>query len=124
MEDITDADYAQAKKACKDFEMKKLGEYHNFFVQSDTLLLADVFERLKNMCINIDELDPETFLSAPGLAWRAALKKTNVKLDFLTDNDMLVMVEKGIFTDMQKLLTNTWNVMTKIKNRHILNIGM
>ena len=68
MEDITDADYAQAKKACKDFEMTKLGEYHNFFVQSDTLLLADVFERLKNMCINIDELDPETFLSAPGLA--------------------------------------------------------
>ena len=124
MEDITDADYAQAEKACKDFEMKKLGEYHNFFVQSDTLLLADVFERLKNMCINIDELDPETFLSAPGLAWQAALKKTNVKLDFLTDNDMLVMVEKGIFTDMQKLLTNTWNVMTKIKNRHILNIGM
>ena len=48
------------------------------------------------MCINIDELDPEKFLSAPGLAWQAAFKKTNVKLDFLTDIDMLVMVEKGI----------------------------
>ena len=68
MEHITDADYARAKNACKDFEIKKLGEYHNLFVQSDTLLLADVFERLRNMCINIDELDPEKFLSAPGLA--------------------------------------------------------
>ena len=94
MEHITDADYARAKNVCKDFEIKKLGEYHNLFVQSDTLLLADVFERLRNMCITIDELDPEKFLSAPGLAWQAAFKKTNVKLDFLTDIDMLVMVEK------------------------------
>ena len=96
MEDITDADYAHAKIVCKDFEIKNLGEYHDLYVQSNTLLLADVFENFRNMCLEIYELDPAKFLSAPGLAWQAALKKTKVKLDLLTDIDMLLMVEKGI----------------------------
>ena len=96
MGDITDADYAHAKRVCKDFEIKDLGEYDDLYVQSDTLLLADVFENFKYMCINIYKLDPAKFCSAPGLAWQAALKKTKVKLDLLTDIDMLLMVEKGI----------------------------
>ena len=66
------------------------------YVQSDTLFLADVFENFRNMCLKIYKLDPTRFLSAPGLAWQAALKKTKVKLDLLTDIDMLIMVEKGI----------------------------
>ena len=66
------------------------------YVQDDTLLLADALENFRNMCINIYELDPAKFLSAPGLAWQAALKKTKVKLDLLTDIDMLLMVETGI----------------------------
>ena len=66
------------------------------YVQSETLLLADVFENFRNTCLKIYELDPAKFLSAPGLAWQAALKKTKVKLDLLTDIDMLIMVEKGI----------------------------
>ena len=66
------------------------------YVQSDTLLLADVFENFRNMCIKVYELDPAHFLSAPGLAWQACLKKTEVKLELLTDADMLLMVEKGI----------------------------
>ena len=66
------------------------------YVQGDTLLLADVLENFRNMCINIYEFDPAKLLSAPGLAWQAALKKTKVKLDLLTDIDMLLMVEKGI----------------------------
>ena len=60
-EDITDADYAHAKRVCKDFEIKKIGEYHDLYVQSDTLLLADVFENLRNMCIKIYKLDPVNF---------------------------------------------------------------
>ena len=53
-----------------------------------SLLLADVFENIRDMCLKIYELDPAKFLSAPGLAWEAALNKTNVKLDLLTDIDI------------------------------------
>ena len=73
MEDITNGDYTHAKRVCKDFEIKNLGEYHDLYVQSDTLLLADVFENFRSMCLEIYELDPSKFLSAPGLAWQAAL---------------------------------------------------
>ena len=59
-------------------------------------MLADVFENFRNMCINIYQLDPLKFLSAPGFAWQADLKKTKVKLDFLTEIEMLLMVGKGI----------------------------
>ena len=96
MEDITDVDYAHVKRVCKDFEIKSLGEYYEWYVQSDTLLLADVIENFRNMCINIYKLDPAKFLSAPGLAWQAALEKTKLKLELLTDIDMLLMLEKGI----------------------------
>ena len=96
MEDITDADYTHPKRVCKDFEIKNLGENHDLYVQSVTLLLADAFGNFGNMCFNIYELDPSKFLSAPGLAWEAALKKTKVKLDLVTDIDMLLTVEKGI----------------------------
>ena len=59
-------------------------------------MLADVFENFRSICINIYELNLAKFLSAPDLAWQAALKKTKVKLDLLTEIDMLLMVEKGI----------------------------
>ena len=68
IEDIADADYIHAKKVCKDFEIKNLGEYHDFYLKSDTLLLADVFENFRKMCLKIYHLDPIKFLSAPGLA--------------------------------------------------------
>ena len=107
MEDITDAGYGYAKIVFKDFEINNLGEYHDFYVQSDTLLLPDVFDNFRNMCINICDLDPAKLLSAPGLAWQAALKKTKVKLDILTDIDMLLMVEKVLEEDCATLLIDT-----------------
>ena len=70
MEDITDSDYEHAKRVFKYFEIKNIGKYHDFHVQSDTLLLADVFENFRNMCLKLYELGP-----APGLACQAALKK-------------------------------------------------
>ena len=66
------------------------------FVQCDTLLLADVFEKFRDTCIEIYGLDPSYFLSSPGLAWQACLKKTEVKLELLTDIHMLLMIEEGI----------------------------
>ena len=95
LENITDKDYEHVKKVWEAFEIKNLGEYHDLYVQCDTFLLADVFENFRNKCIEIYELDPAHFLSAPGLAWQACLKKTKVKLELLTDIDMLLMVEKG-----------------------------
>ena len=94
-EHITDKDYAHAQKVWDTFKIKNLGEYHDLYVQSDTLLLADVFENFGDKCIEIYELDPAHFLSAPGLAWQACLKKTKVELELLTDNDMLIMFEEG-----------------------------
>ena len=95
-EQITNEDYSHAQKVWNTFKIKNLGEYHDLYVQSDTSLLADVFENFRDKCIEKYELDPAHFLSAPGLAWKACLKKTNVKLELLTDNDMLLMFEEGI----------------------------
>ena len=58
VEDITDADYTHAKRVCKDFKINTLREYHDLYVQSNTLLLADVFENVRNMCLEIYELNP------------------------------------------------------------------
>ena len=67
MEDITDADYALAKGACKDFEIKTLGEYHDLYVQCDTLLLANVFENFRNMCLETFELYPAISVLDPAI---------------------------------------------------------
>ena len=96
MEDITDVDHKHAKRVFKNLNNENLDDCYDSHVQSDTLLLADIFENSRNMCIKVYELDPAHFLSTPGLAWQACLKKTEVKLELLTNNDMLLMVEKGI----------------------------
>ena len=96
MEDVTDAIYMHVKRVCKDFEIKNLGEYHDLYLKSDTLLLADVFKNFRKMCLKIYHLDTARFLSAPGLAWPAAFKKTEVKLELLTDTDILFMVQKDV----------------------------
>ena len=96
MEDITDVGYSHGKTVFQYLINKNVGDYHDLYVQCDTLLLADVSENFKNMCIKVYERDPPHFLSAPGLVWQACLKKTEIKLDLLTDVDMLLMVEKGI----------------------------
>ena len=72
MENIDDIDYRHGNKR---FKLKNLGEYHDLYVQSDTLLLADTFENFRNTCLKVYELDPAHFLSLPGLAWQACLKK-------------------------------------------------
>ena len=95
-EHINNEDYAHAQKVWDTFNINNLGEYHDLYVQSDTALLADVFENFRDKCIEIYRLDPAYFLTAPGLAWQACLKNTEVELELLTDNDMLMLFEKGI----------------------------
>ena len=123
MEGITDADYAHTKRVCKDIEIKNWGEYHDLHVQSDPLLLADVFENFRNMWLEIYDLDYTKFLSSPGLAWQAASKKTKVKLDPLSDINMLWMVEKGI----RGGICHSFYRYVKTNNKyicHIFNIGI
>ena len=101
------------------------------YLKIDTLILADVFENFRKTCLKIYQLDPAKFLSAPGLAWQAALKNTEVKLELLTDIDMLLMAEKGISGGIcnaihryVKANNNYIKIKIKIKNCHILNIGI
>ena len=113
MEDITDADYMYASRIFQDFEIKNLGEYHHLDLKRETLILANFFQIFRKMCLKVYHLGPVKFLSAPELAWQAALKKTEIKLELLKDTDMLLMVEKALeekyvmqFIDMQKLINN------------------
>ena len=95
-ENISDEDYAHAKKVWETFNMKTLRDYHELYNKVDVLLLADVFENFRDICIGNYKLDPAHYFTAPGLAWDAALKVTEVNLELLSDLNMLLMVEKGI----------------------------
>ena len=93
MEEISGIASRHAEKVFNKFNTKNLGEYHDLYVQSDVLLLADVFENFRDMCMEVLWIRSCLFvLSAPGLAWQACLKKTGVKLELLTDVDMLLMI--------------------------------
>ncbi|WAQ99041.1 hypothetical protein MAR_023414 [Mya arenaria] len=83
-DNISDEDYVHAQKVWKEFECKTKRDYHNLYLTSDVLLLADVFETFRD------------YYTAPGLAWDAALKLTEVELELISDPDMLLMIEKGI----------------------------
>ena len=96
MENITETDYIHANNVFETFKLNNLGDYLDLFVQSDTLLLADVFENFRKACIKTYELDPAHFILLLGLARQACLKKTGVELELLTDYDMLLMIEEGM----------------------------
>ena len=95
-ENISDEDYTHAEKVWKEFKMEHLQDYHNLYNEIDVLLLADVFESFRDICIKNYKLDPAHYYTAPSLSWDACLKMTGVKLELLTDVDMLLMLEKGI----------------------------
>ena len=96
LEDITDEDHAHVQKVFEELKLKNLVDCHDLYVQSHTLVLADVFENFRNKCIEIYELDPAHFLSTLGLVWQPCLKKKEVELELLTNIDILLMAEKGI----------------------------
>ena len=124
LEDITDKDYAHARKVFKELKLKnlkKLGDYHDFYVQSDTLLLGDLFENFRNKCIEIYELDPARFLSTPGLVWQARLKKTEVEVELLTNIEMLLMAEKGIRTRICDAIHRYANANNKYMKKYDKN---
>ena len=95
-EGISNEDYKHVKKVWDVFDMKTLQDYHDLYNKTDVLLLTDVFENFRNICMENYKLDPAHYFTAPGLAWDTCLKMTGVNLELLSDIDMLLMIEKGI----------------------------
>ena len=96
IERIIDIDYTLETRVFKEFKMNNLGDYHDLYAQSDTLLLADIFENFRDVSLKIYGPDPAYFVSLPGFAWHACLKITGVKLELITDVNMLLMIESGM----------------------------
>ena len=96
LEDISDEDYAHAINVWNTFNISNLAEYYDLYVRLDTPLFADIFENFRDKHLETDRLDPAYFLTTPGLSWWACLKKTGLKLELLTDKDMLLTYKKGI----------------------------
>ena len=95
-EDISDVDYQHAQRVWKEFDCKNMGDYHDLYLRTDVLLLADVFETFRATSMKHYQLDPAYYFSLPGMAWDALLKKTNVELELLTDIDMHLFFERGL----------------------------
>jgi len=95
-EDVTDDDYNHAKTVWKEFDMKTLRDYLELYSITDVLLLADVFENFRDVCLEHYRLDPAWCYTEPGLSWDAMMKTTKIKVELLSDVDMLRMVQQGI----------------------------
>ena len=94
-EDVTEDDYRHAQGVWSAFILRTMGEYHDLYLKSDVLLLADVFENFRRTCLLYYGLDPCYCFSSPGLSWDAMLKMTDVRLKLMTDVDMFQFIEKG-----------------------------
>ena len=95
-EHITDEQYKHAQNVWDTFNLKTMGDYHDLYLKSDILLLADVFENFRKTCLQYYKLDPCHYFTSPGLSWDAMLKMTNVKLELICDIDMFQFIEKGM----------------------------
>ena len=94
-----------------------MGEYHDLYLKSDILLLADVFENFRNNCLQYYKLDPCHYFTSPGLPWDATLSMTDIKLELMTDIDMFQFIEKG----MRGGILYIANWYGKANNKHMKN---
>ena len=95
-ENIPDDQYNHAKNVWNNCNLKNMGEYHDLYLKSDILLLADVFENFRKTCLQYYKLDPCHYFPSPGLSWDSMLKMTDIKLELMTDIDMFQFIEKGM----------------------------
>ena len=94
-EHITDKDYQHAQTVWETFMLKTMGEYHDLYLKSDILLLADVFENFRKTCLQYYKLDPCHYFTSPGLSWDAMLKMTDIKLELITGVDQYLFIERA-----------------------------
>ena len=95
-EHISNEDYQHAQTVWKEFKLKTMGEYHDLYLNTDILLLADVFENFRRTCFEYYKLDPAHYFTSPGLSWDSMLKMTDIKLELMTDIDMFQFIEKAM----------------------------
>ena len=116
-ENVSDSDLDHVNNVCDAFKINNLGRYYDLYVKSDTALLADVFENFRDKCLSNNKLDPVYYLSAPGFSWHSCLKMTGIKLELLTDNNMLLLFEKGI----RGGICNVIHKYAKASNKYMKN---
>ena len=95
-EHISDEDYQHAQTVWDTFKLKNMGEYHDLYLESDILLLADVFENFRKTCLQYYKLDPCHYFTSPGLSWDSMLRMTDIRLELMTDIDMFQFIQKGM----------------------------
>ena len=118
-EKISDEDFDHAQRVWKEFELKNMGDFHDLYLKTDVLLLADVMENFRKLCEKHYELDPAHFFTIPGMAWDAMLKITGIELELLKDGqiEMLLMIEKGI----RGGISNAFKRYAKANNKFMKN---
>ena len=115
---IMNDEYNHAKRVWKTFNIYTMGEYHDLYLKSDVLLLADVFENFRKTCLQYYKLDPCHYFTSPGLSWNAMLKLTNIKLELITDVDMFQFIEKGMHGGVSYIANRYGKANNKYMNKY------
>jgi len=105
MSGISNEDHIHGMNVWKEFNIRNMGEYHDLYVATDVTLLADVFEKFREMCMQYYKLDAAHFYSLPGLSWSACMKMTKIELELLTDIDQHIFIESGIRGGISVIVT-------------------
>ena len=114
---VTNGEYDYARKVWKTFDIKPMGEYHDLYLKSDVLSLADVFETFRKTCLQYYKLDPCHYCTSPGLSWEAMLKMTYLKLELMTNVDMFQFIEKGMRGRSQLHCKSIWKGQQQVHER-------
>ena len=115
---ITNDEYNHAKKVWKVFNIKTMGEYHELYLKSDVLLLADVFKSFRKTCLQYYKLDPCHYFTSLGLSWDPMLKMTNIKLELMTDVNMFQFIEKGMRGGVSYIANRYGTANNKYMNKY------